>query len=71
MIGHPIAMGAIEQPAPARLGEYVEPIAAAKAGHQNAAVVAVAQHQAAPTMQRAPAAPRAALAARIAQRGGN
>jgi hypothetical protein len=61
----------IEQSARAQFGEYIEPVAPAPAGNQHTASVAVAQHQTAATVQRAPATPGASLPARIAERYSN
>jgi len=61
----------VEQATPAQLREHLEPIAASPARREHAAAVTVAQRQAPSAVQRAAAAPSAALLAGLAERMGD
>jgi hypothetical protein len=68
VIGHPIAMEAVEQPTAAKLGEHVAAIASPPACDEHAPGVAVAQNETVPAVQRAPTSPNATLAPGVAER---
>ena len=62
---------AVEQPAPAELGEHIVTVAAAEAPNEHPASVSLAQSETPPAVQWASAAPAAVITTRVAERMGD